>query len=289
MGRIDVERVPYEDYSNRQLAAVPLAVLALALAVIAIAYLLTGTPVALGFEFTGGTTVQFTAEDASTGEIRDRLSEFDTETVRSVGVGDSYEVETQLEDTDELEAAIEDEYGDDSIQSVETLSAQFGGDTQGEALLGVAIAFVGMSVLVAVMFRSFVPSLAIVVSAFSDIVIPLALMNVLGIELSLGAVAALLMIIGYSVDSDILLNNHVLKRHGGFYESAFQAMRTGVSMTLTSIAAMVTMAIVSRLLGIPLLDDIALILVLGLVADLMNTYMLNMSLLRWYKYEGVKR
>ncbi len=289
MGRIDVEKVPYEDYSNRQLAAIPLAVLALALAVISLAFLLTGTPVTLGFEFTGGTTLQFTAEDTSTDEVRELVADFDTETVRSIGFGDDYEIETQLEETDELETVIEEEYGDDAIQSVETRSAQFGGDTQREALLGVAIAFLGMSVLVALMFRTLVPSVAVVASAFSDIMIPLALMNVFGIELTLGAVAALLMIIGYSVDSDILLNNHILKRHGDFYESAYQAMRTGVSMTLTSICAMITMAIVARLLGIPLLDDIALILVFGLVADLMNTYMLNMSLLRWYKYEGVKR
>ena len=289
MGRIDVEQIPYEDYSNRQLAAVPLVVLSLALAVIAVTYLLTGAPVALGFEFTGGTTVQFTADDTSTDEVRDVLAEFDTESVRSIGFGNDYEVETQLEDTDELEAAIETEYGDDAIQSVETRSAQFGGDTQREALLGVAAAFVGMSILVALMFRTFIPSVAVVASAFSDIMIPLALMNIFSIELTLGAVAALLMIIGYSVDSDILLNNHVLRRHGSFYESAYRAMRTGVSMTLTSIAAMVTMAVVARLLGVPLLDDIALILVFGLVADLMNTYLLNMSLLRWYKYEGVNR
>jgi preprotein translocase subunit SecF len=289
MGRIDVERVPYEDYSNRQLAAVPLAVLALALGVIALAYLLTGTPVALGFEFTGGTTVQFTAEDASTGEVRDVLSEFNIESVRAIGFGSDYEVETQLEQTDKLESVIEEEYGDDAIQSVETRSAQFGGDTQREALVGVIIAFIGMSVLVALMFRTLIPSLAVVASAFSDIVVPVALMNVLGIELSLGAVAALLMIIGYSVDSDILLNNHILKRRGEFYESTYQAMRTGVSMTLTSIAAMVTMGIVSWYFGIDLLPQIALILTFGLVTDLVNTYMLNMSLLRWYKYEGVKR
>ena len=289
MGRIDVERVPYEDYSNRQLAAVPLAVLALALGVIALAYLLTGTPVALGFEFTGGTTVQFTAEDTSTGEVRDVLSEFNIESVRAIGFGSDYEVETQLEQTDKLESVIEEEYGDDAIQSVETVSAQFGGDTQREALVGVIIAFVGMSVLVALMFRTLIPSLAVVASAFSDIVVPVALMNVLGIELSLGAVAALLMIIGYSVDSDILLNNHILKRRGEFYESTYQAMRTGVSMTLTSIAAMVTMGIVSWYFGIDLLPQIALILTFGLVTDLVNTYMLNMSLLRWYKYEGVKR
>jgi preprotein translocase subunit SecF len=288
MGRIAVEKVPYEDYTNRQLAAVPLAVLGLAIVIIAATYLLTPAPgVALGFEFTGGTTVQFQAEDTSTGEIRSELSEFDTEGVRSIGLGNDYEVETQLEDTEALEDTIESAYGDDAILSVQSRSAQFGGDTQREALLGVVLAFIGMSVLVGVMFRSFIPSLAVVVSAFSDMIVPIALMNVFNIELSLGAVAALLMIIGYSVDSDILLNNHVLRRHGGFYDSAYQAMRTGLSMTLTSVSAMLTMALVSRLLGIPLLDDIALILVFGLVTDIMNTYMLNMSLLRWYKYEGV--
>ena len=116
-----------------------------------------------------------------------------------------------------------------------------------------------------------------------------ALMNVFGIDLTLGAVAALLMLIGYSVDSDILLNNHILRRRGGFYESTYRAMRTGVTMTLTSLAAMIVMTIVATMLGIPLLPDIALILVFGLSADLMNTYLMNVSLLRWYKYEGVAR
>jgi preprotein translocase subunit SecF len=31
------------------------------------------------------------------------------------------------------------------------------------------------------------------------------------------------------------------------------------------------------------------VLVFGLTADLMNTYLLNLSLLRWYKFEGVAR
>jgi preprotein translocase subunit SecF len=32
---------------------------------------------------------------------------------------------------------------------------------------------------------------------------------------------------------------------------------------------------------------VGIILVFGLVADLMNTYLLNVSLLRYYKYEAV--
>jgi len=139
------------------------------------------------------------------------------------------------------------------------------------------------------MFRTFVPSIAVVASAFSDIMIPLALMRLFGIELSLGTVAALLMLIGYSVDSDLLLNNHVIRRRGDFYNATFRAMRTGVTMTITSIAAMVVMTVVATLLGIPLLPEIGIVLVFGLTTDLMNTYLMNVSLLRYYKYEAIAK
>jgi preprotein translocase subunit SecF len=286
MGRVDVERIPYDEYSNRQLAAVPLAVLAVALLIILGAYVLTGTPVDLGIEFTGGTELRFDAGGASDAEVRETFSEVEIENLRSVGNERELVVGPDV-DSERLETLAEDAGYD--VLSIESRSANFGADAQQQAIIGLTIAFVGMSVLVALIFRTFVPSLAIVASAFSDIAIPIALMNVLGIDLTLGAVAALLMLIGYSVDSDILLNNHVLRRHGGFYESSYRAMRTGVSMTLTSISAMTTMAIVAWLFGIELMFDIALILVFGLSADLLNTYMLNMSLLRWYKYEGVAK
>ncbi|MFT4946012.1 MAG: preprotein translocase subunit SecF [Natronomonas sp.] len=289
MGRIDVKRVPYEEYTDRQLAVIPLVILGISLAIIASAYVLTGAPVSLGFEFTGGTEIQFVADDTTTDEIEQVLSEHEIESVRSVGVdGSEYTVQTQAtgEEADAIEQTLNEEYGDgdgdDVVQRAEQRSASFGGDTQSQALLGLLVAFAGMSILVALMFRTFVPSVAIVLSAFSDIMVPVALMNIFSIELTLGAVAALLMIIGYSVDSDILLNNHVLRRRGSFYENAYAAMRTGISMTLTSIAAMLTMAVVARLFAIPLLGEVALILVFGLCADLVNTYLLNMSLLRWY-------
>jgi len=291
--RVDIDYLPYDEYSNRQLAAVPLAVLAVALLVVVAAYILTGTPVDLGLAFTGGTEIELSA-DASASDVRGTfegagLGIDSIRSARTVGAsGDSsYIIETQAADADPYRQAAEE--AGYTIERIEVRSATFGSDSQRQALIALVVAFLGMSVLVALMFRSLVPSLAIVASAFSDIVIPLALMNVFNIQLTLGTVAALLMIIGYSVDSDILLNNHVLRRHGDFYESAGRAMRTGVSMTVTSIAAMAVMAVVARLLGIPLLPDVGLVLVLGLSADLLNTYMLNMSLLRWYKYEGIAR
>ena len=285
MVEMALPEIDYTRYSNRQLATVPLVVLGIALAIIAVRFLMTGSPVDLGIEFTGGTAIRFTT-GASLEQVSGTLAGFQTEPVTPLG-GNAFKLETQGGDVDAIIAAIEN--AGYTIQSTNDFSGAFGSAAQQQALIGLVLAFLGMAVLVFLMFRTFVPSIAVVVSAFSDIMIPLGLMNVLGIELSLGTVAALLMLIGYSVDSDILLNNHILRRRGGFYESAYRAMRTGVTMTLTSISAMIVMTLVATLLKIPLLPAIGLILVFGLTADLMNTYLLNMSLLRWYKYEGVAR
>jgi len=297
MVEFEVPDVDYTRYSNRQLLAVPLAVLVAALAIIAGAYVLTGTPVTPGIDFTGGTEFHV-ATDGSQADLQG-LAGSDAE-IRPVGIGGGeFIITVQPDRTEAVESALRDAgftesetcsaAGGSSLCSVSERSAAFGERAQQTAFLGVVAAFVGMSALIFIVFRSFVPSIAVVASAFSDIVIPIALMNVFGIKLTLGAVAALLMLIGYSVDSDILLNNHVLRRRGGFYESTYRAMRTGVTMTLTSLSAMIVMTIVSTVFGIPLLPDVALILVFGLTADLMNTYLMNVSLLRWYKYEGVAR
>lgn len=281
--------VDYTDYSNRQLATIPLGVLLAALLVIGGFWAVTGAPVEPGVAFTGGTELRIAVGDTDQPrqEIREAFS------ARPTGVqevtGDNSYIVTFDQDVETGQLETEANQAGFQVRSVESTSASFGASAQTQALIGVGVAFVGMSVLVFAMFRSFVPSVAVVLSAFSDIVIPLALMNVLGIQLTLGAVAALLMLIGYSVDSDILLNNHILRRSGGFYESMYSAMETGITMTITSLAAMSVMTIVASIFGIGLLSSIGLILVFGLAADIMNTYLLNVSLLRWYKYEGVSR
>jgi len=294
MVAFEVPEVDYTQYTNRQLAAIPLAVLAVALLVIIGWYVFTGAPVRLGMEFTGGTELrvqtatspsdipaQFDAEVASISPVQTESNTYIV-TFGPESQNIAQQARTNLQ-------PVQGQSQGDIVKSVQGTSASFGESTQRLALLGVGLAFVGMSVLVFLMFRTFVPSIAVVISAFSDIMIPVAVMNLVGIPLSLGTVAALLMLIGYSVDSDILLNNHILRRSGGFYESTHRAMRTGVTMTVTSLSAMAVMAFVAYLFGIELLASIGIVLVLGLATDLMNTYMLNLSLLRWYKYEGVAK
>ena len=293
MVELSVPEIDYTDYSNRQLVVIPLVMLAIALAVIGGWYLFTGAPANLGLEFVGGTELRI--EDPGDNAEQQIEAAFSSEpaSIQEIPLDDVYVVSFSAGsvEADDPLTVLEKEARDAgfTVEASSEVTASFGSDTQRIALYGVAAAFIGMSVLVFAMFRTAVPSVAVIASAFSDIMIPLAMMNLLGIDLTLGTVAALLMLIGYSVDSDILLNNSILRRSGDFYESTHRAMRTGVTMTLTSMSAMAMMAIVAYLFGIQIMMSIGIILVIGLMADLMNTYLLNVSLLRWYVHEGVKQ
>ena len=288
MSRFEVSTIDYTRYSNRQLVAVPLVVLALALLILVV---LPPTP---GIAFTGGTELQIQtgASQADITQAFESRVPYEVESIQQAGGGNSYLVTFQATENSEVReiTSAADQAGYD-VQAVSSRSASFSAESQEQALIGIGVAFLGMSLIVFALFRTFVPSIAVVASAFSDIVIPLALMSLFGIKLTLGTVAALLMLIGYSVDSDLLLNNHILRRSGSFYESTYRAMRTGVTMTVTSIAAMTVMTIVASrfVFGIPLLPEVGIVLVFGLTADLMNTYLLNVSLLRYYKYEGIAK
>ena len=293
MTGIEVPDVDYTAYSNRQLVLVPLAVLALAIVVIGGWYVVTGAPATPGLEFTGGVELRV-VDDGE--DVRGQIeTAFDRQpdAIQSIPADNVYVVTFRATegDPEDLAGRLDDQAAAANLEAtgIDQVSPNFAADTVRTAIFGLVLAFLGMSVLVFALFRTVVPSVAVVASAFSDLVIPVAAMNLLGIEMTLGIVAALLMIIGYSVDSDILLNNSVLRRTGGFYESVSRAMRTGVTMTITSMAAMIVMAIVATLFGIDLLRDIGIILAIGLCADLMNTYLLNVALLRWYKFEGVSR
>jgi preprotein translocase subunit SecF len=143
-----------------------------------------------------------------------------------------------------------------------------------------------MAIVIFVAFRTFVPAVAVVLSAFADMVMTAAAMNIVGIPLSLGTLAALLMLIGYSVDSDILLTNRVLKRQGKLNEKLAGAFRTGIIMTSTTLAAAAAMFIVAWFGSVLILMEISAVLLIGLVFDVMNTWLTNVGILKWYVLKG---
>lgn len=276
-----------KSHDNRQLLAFPLAVLAVSLLVLLVSFANSGSPLTLGMEFQGGTQISLeTTESPSV--LEEMYSSYPITDVRQAGsrvimqfgIMDN---EQQLQ----LEQDVMGRYSNVQIQQVGPI---YGQELQVQALQALIISFIGMAIVVFLIFRTLIPSGAVILSAFSDIMIAAAFMRVAGIELSLGTLAALLMLIGYSVDSDILLTNRIIKRRGPVEEKISRAMHTGITMTTTTLAALTVMFIVSTFayLVIPsftqitLLSQISIVLIAGLFADIMNTWLLNTGILRWY-------
>lgn len=280
-----LEELPYDDYSTGQLLAIPVLLLALSAVVLGGWTVMTGAPVEFGMVFVGGTEVRVDAAQSTDAprELIKTTFDAEPETITPVPSSNSYIVtfKTGAVEPDELEASA-GTVNQLTLSQISTVSPTLGADAQKRALMGIGIAFLLMSLLVTALFRSFIPAVAIIASAVVDLVVPIAAMNLLGVEFSFGTVGALLMLIGYSVDSDILLNNQVLRTKDSFSQSVATAMRTGLTMTVTSFSAMVVMFIVASLFSVGLLADMGLVLSIGLFTDVFNTYLMNVGLLRWY-------
>ncbi|OEU41387.1 preprotein translocase subunit SecF [Methanosarcina sp. Ant1] len=279
-----------KNHDNRQLLAFPLAILAVSLIILLVSFLSSGSPVTLGMEFQGGTQVSLETTD-SPDVLKEAFSSYPL--IDSRQAGNRVILEFGVMDNEkqrQLEKDVTTRYSNVEIRQIGPI---YGQELQVQAIQALIISFIGMAIVVFLLFRSLVPSFAVILSAFSDIMIALAFMNVAGVELSLGTLAALLMLIGYSVDSDILLTNRVLKRRGTVEEKVSRAIETGVTMTSTVLVALLAMYLVSTYLylilpsftQIPLLSQISIVLLAGLFADIMNTWLLNTGILRWYVHK----
>ena len=233
-----------------------------------------------GVDLKGGTMV--------TVELKQSMTESQiTDLVQSnLGVSD---VETSISgdvDQAEFDQKFSNQFNILSFRSVGALLSQAAMDQIVYALL---FAFVFMTITVFFVFRDLVPSAAIVLSALCNISIAVGSMSLFGIPLSVASVGALLMLIGYGVDTDILLTTRLLKRHAGDLDDRAEgACRTGITLTFAALASMVVLFVVVKVFipSAQVLEDISAVLIMGLLSDLLSTWLMNLGILKWHMERG---
>jgi preprotein translocase subunit SecF len=272
-----------EKYSPKQLVIIPLVILEISLVLLALNMATTGMPVTPGIDFSGGTAVTLITTDTKE-QITSYFAAYPLVEVSDMGNGKFLKFGL-MDDAKykSLTSLINQKYPDARIDQI---GETFGKALQSQAVLAMIFSFIGMAIVVFLSFRTFVPSGAVVLSAFADIIMTAAAMNIIGIPLSLGTLAALLMLIGYSVDSDILLTNRVLKRQGKLNDKLTGAFHTGIIMTTTTFAAISAMFLVSWFGAIQIIYEISAVLLVGLLFDVMNTWLTNVGILKWYILKG---
>ena len=283
-------------FNFKQMLILPVILLLISLMILAYTTLTTEThtPVELGMEFQGGMAMILDSTKTPD-QLKEDFSAYPVVQAREYGGGDRKLIQfgpMKESDITAVTTKINSEYSNSNLE-IRQMGEVVSKALQGQALRALLFSFLGMALVVFLVFRAFVPSVAVVISAFADIAFAAAMMDVFGIVLSLGTVAALLMLIGYSVDTDILLTTRLLKRKGELNYKIKDAMKTGMTMTLTTLAALIALFLVSSgsyltssFTRIDIIRDISVVLIFGLIADMINTWMTNVGILKWFIEKG---
>jgi preprotein translocase subunit SecF len=254
-------------------------------------------------DFTGGILMQLRFErPPSVAKIRAGLA--------TIGLGESVIQEfgqsqefilrmplasaTSEEVTKKVEAALaaQPDLGKFEIRRVEFVGPQVGKELQWQAVQAVLFSLVGILGYIAYSFRSVRSGLAAIVAVFHDVVVCLGAISLAHREFSLPVLAALLTIIGYSVNDTIVTYDRLRENRSKFVpkgKTVADQMNDAVNQTLsrtilTSLTVFLT-AITLFLFAGKALEDFAFVLVVGVVTGTYSTtYVAAALVVDWTHY-----
>jgi preprotein translocase subunit SecF len=270
------------DFIGRRRTAYFFSAAALVLSLVASAvYQVTkGAWLNYGVDFTGGSIVQVRIPSApSEEEVRRVVSaRVPGSQVSSFGGSDEYLIRTPGTGTDvatgpadHVLTALRERYGETNVERVrvEEVGAKVGGEMQARALIAILISFAATLIYLAFRFE-WRFGVAAVIATAHDILLTLGVMAVLRMEISLPTVAAVLTVLGYSLNDTIIVFDRIREnlknpRRPEFITTLNRSINeTLPRTTLTSATTLITLVSL-YLFGGAIIRDFALILIVGIV------------------------
>lgn len=278
--------------------------------VISLTIILAGIGVAVvrgglnfSIDFVGGTLVQVKFEkqvQPDIGKIRTIINGlgFGSPEVKTTGPALNNElqitVRKQGDGTEVVEAirgALQNKYPENKfeVRRVETVGPKIGGELKRNAIIASLLSL--MAILIYVGFRFNLPfGVASIVPLFHDGLVTLSFFILLNREFSLTFIAAILTILGYSINDTIVIFDRIRENiKGGLRGRSFEAVvNESVNQTLsrTIITSLTTLFVVFFLyiLGSEAIKDFALALLIGFVTGTYSTvYIASPVLIWWHK------
>lgn len=284
---------PVKNLSHNKLIGIPIILAAVLGGVLALHWNNTGNPVPLGMDFQGGSFIRVENIQRPEPQQVNGFEEAFRKNLPPAADADARPVESGMHiETSErylenkkvksVKSFIKKELPKYDISGNPNITIDSMGSTitdiyKDQARNAAIAALVAMAIILFISLRKYpvVGSILLVIGL--DFLGILGGMTLLGIELTRASMAGILLIFGYAVNTNILLSTNIIKRRGGTdRERAGKAMSTGIKMSSTSAAAMVVLNLVAQA---PELKQISAVLVIGILVDMVNTWLLNSGLI----------
>jgi preprotein translocase subunit SecF len=274
-------------FDLKKAAFIPIVVLAISLAMMFNNWLTTGEFITKDVDLKGGTLISIeTSTPVDTHAVENKLIEkYGAAIVSGLrttsGYGANIEVDKEvnstavLNDLKEMGIVVDDF----TAESIEPALGRLFFDQMRTILI---VAFVFMSFVIFLIYRNFVTSFGMIFATGANMISAIAIANFLGMSMSFASFAGLLMLVGYTIDTNIVLTSKVLGHGTDDFNSRYKrALRTGLTMSATITVAML---LVPLFTNSKLLVNIANILVIGFLIDLLYTWLFNAGLLKiWHE------
>lgn len=184
------------------------------------------------------------------------------------------------EGVEAIDAVLEARFGGVSVRRTEMVGPVIGRELVGRALLALALAAVGMLVYVSLRFE-YRFALAAVVALVHDVFLVLAVVSLAGIEVTSAFVAAMLTLVGYSINATIVVFDRVREnlslRKGSLDEIVNLSVRQSLARCINT--SLTTLFVVGSLyfFGGSTIKDLTLTLLVGIVAGTYSSIFFSSS------------
>jgi len=238
-----------------------------------------------GVDFTGGSLVQIRfAQPTTAAELRDALGGTQAPPITQFGAEDEFVIRAPLAEgvevadvAAELSEQVSAAYGPGTfeIEREDLVGPKIGAELQQKAGLAILFSLVLTLLYIAIRFE-FRFGVASVIATAHDVLITLGFLALFRVEISLPTIAALLTILGYSLNDTIIVFDRIrenLGKKGGRREDPYELVNRSINETLprTVLTSGTTLVVLGALLvlGGAVIRDFTVVLILGI---LIGTY-----------------
>ena len=242
----------------------------------------------LGIDFTGGNVIQaeFT-ERPDVAKVREIISGIVAKGAMIQNFGDNGIIIRTNEDTEESRTsvmkALQNNFSDVKITGFEKVGPVVGGELRRQAIIGVSIALVAILIYITLRFQ-FRFAVVSVVPLVHDVIIALGFFSITQMEISSSFIAAILTIVGYSLNNTIIILDRVRENWGSLSrkgiinlvnESLNQTLGRTINTTLTTLFPVVALCV----WGGPVLMAFSYAMLVGIIAGTWSSMFVATGLL----------
>ena len=227
-----------------------------------------------GIDFTGGTVQQFNfANPISMERIRSSLAKIGLGDVSVQRFGGNKEViiRTFADTSEQVNKEFRKDFIDNpfEVTRVEKVGPAIGKDLREKALLALLYAMIGICIYISLRFQ-FKFAIVAIIALFHDVLISVSALALANREISIPVIAALLTVVGYSINDTIVIFDRIREDLKIMRKSSFKdILNLSINQTLsrTLLTSMTTLFVVLSLFlfGGEVIKDFSFILLIGVI------------------------